>query len=208
MMSLFVISLFVLILGAWKRADLNRIAFQTENLSSGIRTYFSLSGELPAVWVLSDSLRKNRKSSVNSYLIAKALFCILILFFSIATGGRLSTLNGYPFFTLTALSQPLQGQRADALYILVFVMLHILHITLQTGMIEHIAEQMFPIAEKWSAPVSLIFMLIPAYLFSSAFLESVIFWCLPVLIFLIPLGIRIQQFFRSMHKKEFSHEII
>lgn len=206
-MSLFIVSVLVLILGAWKRADLNRITFQTENLLPGIRTYFSLSGDLVAIWVLADSIRNHKNYAVNSYLIAKALFCILILFFSITAGGRLITLNGYPFFTLTALSQPLQGQRADALYILVFVMLHIMHTTLQTGIIEHIAEHMFPITEKWSAPVSLIFMLIPAYFFDSAFLENVIFWSLPILILIIPLSIRIQQFLQSIRKKEYSHEI-
>ena len=116
-------------------------------------------------------------------------------------------LNGYPFFTLTALSQPLQGQRADALYILVFVMLHIMHTTLQTGIIEHIAEQIYPIAEKWSAPVSLIFMLIPAYFFKSDILETMIFYSLPVLIFIIPLSLRIRQFMKSIQKKEYSHEV-
>ncbi len=206
-MSIFIISLLVLILGAWNRADLSRIAFRTTDFLPSIRTYFSLSGELAAVWILSDTVRNHKNAAVNSYLIAKAAFCILILFFSITSGGRLIHLNGYPFFTLTALSQPLQGQRADALYILVFVMLHIMHTTLQTGLIEHIAEQMYPIAEKWSAPVSLIFMLIPAYFFKSAVLENMIFYSLPVLILLIPLSLRIRQFMQSIHKKEFTHEI-
>ena len=203
--GLFMISLIVLILGAWKRADLSRISFQTENFLPSIKTYFSLSGELAAVWILTDNIRNHKSSAVNFYLSAKALFCILILFFSISAGGRLIHLNGYPFFTLTALSQPLQGQRADALYILVFVMLHIMHTTLQTGIIEHIAEQMYPIAEKWSAPVSLIFMLIPAYFFKSDILENMIFWSLPVLIFLIPLYLRIRQFLQSVQKKEQTH---
>ena len=204
-MGLFMISLIVLILGAWKRADLSRISFQTENFLPSIKTYFSLSGELAAVWILTDNIRNHKSSAVNFYLSAKALFCILILFFSISAGGRLIHLNGYPFFTLTALSQPLQGQRADALYILVFVMLHIMHTTLQTGIIEHIAGQMYPIAEKWSAPVSLIFMLIPAYFFKSDMLENMIFWSLPVLLFLIPLYLRIRQFLQSVQKKEQTH---
>jgi len=206
-MGLFLISLTVLILGAWKRVDLSRISFQMTDFLPSIRTYFSLSGELAAVWILSDSVRNHKNTAVNSYLISKAIFCILILFFSITAGGRLMYLNGYPFFTLTALSQPLQGQRADALYILVFVMLHIMHTTLQTGIIEHIAEQIYPIAEKWSAPVSLIFMLIPAYFFKSDILEDMIFYSLPVLILIIPLSLRIRQFMKSIQKKEYSHEI-
>ncbi|MBR1529359.1 MAG: hypothetical protein IJ642_08680 [Oscillospiraceae bacterium] len=206
-MGIFIISLAVLILGAWNRVDMSRISFQTTNFLPSIRMYISLSGELAAVWILSDSVRNHKNTAVNSYLIAKAIFCILILFFSITAGGRLMYLNGYPFFTLTALSQPLQGQRADALYILVFVMLHIMHTTLQTGIIEHIAEQIYPIAEKWSAPVSLIFMLIPAYFFKSDILETMIFYSLPVLIFIIPLSLRIRQFMKSIQKKEYSHEV-
>ncbi len=207
-MGLFILSLIVLILGAWKRADLNRISFQTENFLPGMKIYFSLSGELAAVWVLADQIQNHKNTAVNLYLIGKACFCLLILFFSITAGGRLIYLNGYPFFTLTALSQPLQGQRADALYILVFVMLHIMHTTLQTGIVEHIAEQMYPIAEKWSAPVSLIFMLILAYFFKSDILETIIFYSLPVLIFLIPLSMRIRQFARSLHKKGTLYEKI
>ena len=204
-MGLFLISVIILISGAWKRADLSRISFQTSNFFPSVKTYFSLSGELVAVWILCDTVKNHKITAVNAYLIQKALFCLLILFFGISAGGRLIHLNGYPFFTLTALSQPLQGQRADALYILVFVMLHIMHTTLQTGIVEHIAEEMFPIAEKWSAPVSLIFMLIPAYFFDSSFLENLIFWSLPVLMFLIPLYLRIRQFLQSIQKREQAH---
>ena len=206
-MSLFMISLLVLILGAWRRADLSRLSFETENFLPGLKTYFSLSGELAAVWILSDNLRNHKNIAVNLYLTAKAIFCILILVFSITAGSRLMYLNGYPFFTLTALSQPLQGQRADALYILVFVMLHIMHTTLQTGIVEHISEQMYPIAEKWSAPVSLIFMLILAYFFKSSILENIIFWSLPVLVFVIPLTFRIRQFAQNLRRKEHVYEI-
>ncbi len=205
-MSLFLISVLVLILGAWKRIDISRIALQGNGFWPGMKQYFALSGELGAAWILCDRARNGRKSAVYSYLLAKAIFCILILFLSITAGGRLISLNGYPFFTLTALSQPLQGQRADALYILVFVMLYVMYTTLQSGITESITEMLYPIREKWTAPASLLLMVLLAWSINQTLLTDLIILLLPVLIFVIPLMLRIHEFSAHVRRKEQSHE--
>jgi len=205
-MSIFMISVLVLILGAWRRIDVSRISWQKTGFWQSVRLYFSLSGELVAAWILSDRIRGNRKTALHGYLTAKACFCALILFLSITAGGRLISLTGYPFFTLTALSQPLQGQRADALYILVFVMLYVIHTTLQTGLVQHIAELLYAAEEKWTAPVSLFLMVLMAWLMNNFLIQDMIIIIQPVLFFIIPLVLRIRQFTQTIRKKEHSHE--
>ncbi|MDE6003861.1 MAG: hypothetical protein K2G88_00555 [Oscillospiraceae bacterium] len=206
MIALFIISVIILILGAWKRIDISRIAFTRTGFWDSITIYNNLSCELMIAWVLLDRVKGRRNLAINSYLLTKAGFCILILFLSITVGGRLTELTGYPFFMLTTLSQPLQGQRADALYILVFVMLYIMHITIQTGIIGHLSEFLFPAFSKYTAPVSLLFMLLLAWLADSNIMQSITTISLPVLAFLVPLLLRMKQFSKSIHKEQSQHE--
>lgn len=200
-MGLFLISVAVLILGAWKRIDLNRIALERNGFWDGVQIYHSLSGELVTAFVLLDKARTRKNSAVNSYLLTKAGFCILILFLSITVNGRLAQFTDYPFFMLTTLSQPLQGQRADALYILVFVMLFILHITLQTGVVGHLTEMLFPALSRYSAPVSLAGMLLLAWWLNPEITQGITSTALPVLAFLVPLLIRMKQFAKALRKE-------
>ena len=96
------------------------------------------------LWVLQHRAEGSPRRAVLGYTLAKSGFLALIVFLCITAGGRLAQTAGYPFFTLTALSQPLQGQRADALYILLFVMLCVMQITMQAGLTAHLLEELFP----------------------------------------------------------------
>ncbi|MDE5883742.1 MAG: hypothetical protein K2H29_01480 [Oscillospiraceae bacterium] len=200
-MGLFLLSIAVLILGAWKRIDLSRIDLERNGFWDGVQVYNSLSGELVTAFVLLDKAKTRKNAAMNSYLLSKAGFCILILFLSITVNGRLSQFTDYPFFMLTTLSQPLQGQRADALYILVFVMLFILHITLQTGVVGHLVEVLFPALNRYAAPASLAGMLLFAWFLNPGITQGITSTALPVLAFLIPLFIRTKQFAKSIRKQ-------
>lgn len=204
--GLFIISIAVLILGAWKRIDISRIAFNRTGFWDSITIYNASSCELMIIWVLLDRVKGRRNIAVNSYLFTKAGFCVLILFLSITVGGRLTELTGYPFFMLTTLSQPLQGQRADALYILVFVMLYIMHITIQTGIIGHLSEILFPAFSKYTAPASLLIMLVLAWVADINMIQNITSMALPVLAFLVPLLLRMKQFSKAIHKEQTHHE--
>ncbi len=158
-LGLLVLSLIVLIIGAYSRVDVTRLAPQSEGFLKDGFFYLCIGGELTAAWVLLDRTQKNRRAAVWGFLAGKAAFACLVVFLCICAAGRLSGFSEYPFFTLTAISQPLQSQRADALYILVFVMLYVMHITLQTGVISHLLRSMFPKC-KAAAPLSLAAMLL------------------------------------------------
>ncbi|MBE6850441.1 MAG: hypothetical protein E7504_01695 [Ruminococcus sp.] len=158
-LGLLLLSLVVLVIGAYSRVDVTRLAPQADGFLKDGFFYLCIGGELTAAWVLLDRTKSGQKYAVWGFLAGKAVFACLVVFLCICAGGRLSGLSGYPFFTLTAISQPLQSQRADALYILIFVMLYVMHITLQTGVISHLLRTMFP-KFKISAPLSLAAMLL------------------------------------------------
>lgn len=200
-MGLFFLSIAVLILGAWKRIDLSRIALERTGFWDGVQIYNALSGELVIAFILLDKIKIKRSLAINSYLLSKAAFCILILFLSITVSGRLTELTDYPFFMLTTLSQPLQGQRADALYILVFVMLYIMHITLQTGVVGHLMEILFPAISRYASPASLFIMLLLAWMTNLPTTQGITSIALPVLAFLVPLLLRTKQFAKSIRKQ-------
>jgi hypothetical protein len=150
---------------------------------------------MTAAWVLLEYTERGQKRTVRRYLSAKAGLCLLILFLCRTAAGRLAQAEDYPFFTLTALSQPLQTQRADALYILVYVMLYVMHITLQTGVTAHLLKSLFP-KIRFAAPLSLPFMLLLSWLPDT--LTSLFGILILLTGFLIPLAI-------SLYRR-YSHE--
>lgn len=157
-LGILLLSVLVLLLGAYSRVDITRLTPPTDILPHTL-SCFCLGGELTAAFVLLDRTAGKRKCAVLGYLLCKAAFAGLVCFLCICAAGRLAGRSPYPFFTLTALSQPLQSQRADALYLLVFVMLFVMHITLHTGVIAHLLHDMFP-RLRGAAPLSLVAMLL------------------------------------------------
>ncbi len=158
MLGLLAVSAAVLVIGAYSRMDITRLAPAGEGIAGSGISYFSMCGELTAAFVLLGRTKGNVRRAIHGYLAGRSLFAGLVIFLCVCAAGRLAGISSYPFFTLTALSQPLQSQRADALYILVFVMLFVMHITLQTGAAAHLLQAMFP-KLKCAAPLSLAVML-------------------------------------------------
>lgn len=185
-LAFLIVSTVVLLVGAWQRADLNRLSLRPEGFMQGGISYFALSGELATAWVLLGRVKDGSRRAVNGYLLAKAGFGILLLILCITAGSRLTTAQDYPFLTLISLSQPLQGQRADALYILAFVMLHVFHMTLMTGVTAHISGMVHP-KLKESAPFALILMLLLAVLIPERTAAGIIAITMPVLAGGVPL---------------------
>lgn len=187
--ALLAISVIVLLVGAWKRAVPDRLSLRTDGMFAGLFSYFAGGGELAAAWILLSRAQKGSKKSILVYLPVRLGF-YLLLFALCITGGRLTTMQAYPFMTLTALSQPLQSQRADALYILTFVMLFVMHITVLTGVAAHILAQVQPKLQK-SAPVLLLLMLMLSYLLPSDTLRLTAAVAMPVLVGVVPLTARL-----------------
>ena len=181
-------SALILIIGAWKRIDLDTFIPESAGFQEGFTS--CMTGELATAVVLGH--KGNLKKSILQYLAVKFFLYSLVIFLCLTVGGRLTQNEAYPFFTLTALSQPLRGQRADAFYILVFVMLTILHITLQTSLTAHLLESAFP-KLRGTAPISLMVMLLLAWLLPERILQISEHCMIPLLVCAVPMGIRLAQ---------------
>ncbi len=143
-LGVLLLTLIVLVIGALPRLDTVRFTIGTSGIQEDCAAYLCTSGELITVPILLDRIRKDEKRTLLCYLAAKALLAGLLVFLCVCVCGRLLELEDYPFFTLTALSQPLRAQRADALYLIAFQILFIMHITLLTGTGAHLLHSMFP----------------------------------------------------------------
>ncbi|MBR3631246.1 MAG: hypothetical protein IKN55_12350 [Oscillospiraceae bacterium] len=177
---LLLLSVAVLTIGAGKRIIPERLFLQTEGIRSGFLSYLAGSGELAAVWLLLGRIRGSGNPAVLAYLPAKLGLYLLLSCLSIVAGGRLTASQQYPFLTLTALAQPLEGQRADALYLLAFVTLFVMHLTLMTGLAGHCLTLLYPRAER-AVPLLLPVMLLLSRIFPGEGLQMAAACCMPVL---------------------------
>ncbi len=135
------VSAIVLTVGAWRRADLDALTLRVDVPAAA--AYVAGTGEAALLWPLAGRTGRGAVRAGMAYLAVRCLLCVGMTVLCLTAGGRL-TQGAYPFFTLAALSQPLQGQRADALFILVFMMLAVMQLTLFAGTAAHLARVMHP----------------------------------------------------------------
>ena len=196
-MALFLLGIsgIVLLAGAWGHLEFSRLPAAGNGFREGGRHFF-LAPELPAFWVLRRRLDKSPRKVLTLSFLAKSLTAGLLLTLCIAAGGRLCTGSDAPVFTLTALSQPLQGQRADALYILVFVMLSVMQLTVMAGLTAHLLEETFPRLHHTALAV------LPTALLASILLpqethDALTAMLVPVLAFGVPCTVQLLQTLRK-----------
>ena len=189
MLGVLGVTLVLLVVGAWRRVEPSALSAQG-GFSQGMLTYLALGGELPAAWVLLQHAGTGGCRAVGTYLLAKLGLCLLVLFLCITAGGRLTSEAAYPLFTLTVLSQPFAGQRADAVYLLAFVMLCVMQMTLLTGVTAHLLEWT---GIRHTAPLSLLLMLLLAWLLPEQGVASLTAALIPILAGGVPLVILMMQ---------------
>lgn len=139
------LSVIILLIGAWQRIDTAMVAPTADNTIAGsaIRN-LSAADSLPALFILLE-FTKNKSTAKNLlFLPLGLLLWEIVIFLCITVLGSLLNAAPYPFFLLTGVSQPLTEQRADAVYLILFVLLCILRITLMTVLSAHILGMVFP----------------------------------------------------------------
>ncbi len=184
-LGVFLLGMLLLAGSAWRQIDVRQL--QWDGLPEGMGLFF-LSTELPALWVLRGRLEGSAVKTAALITLGKTLVLGGIGFLCVTAGGVLMQHSDAPFFTLCALSQPLQGQRADALYILMFVMFCVMELTLQAGLCAHLLGETFAACRK-AAPVVLLLMLGLSAVLSRATLDALCAMLMPVLAFGLPCAI-------------------
>ncbi len=191
-----IIAAVILILGAWQRVDVKNVQL-TEDctvIGSALR-YLSMADTLPVFFVL-ECFTKQPKIPKNAGFLTKAKLNLrnirfiplslalweLVLFLSITVLGSLVNSSGYPFFMLTSVSQPLDTQRADAFYLVLFVLLCIIRLTLLTVLSAHLLGMIFP-RLKLRSIISLVFMIAAAVAFKALDMGGNLFCIVSILFF-------------------------
>ncbi len=191
-----IIAVVILLIGAWQRINVENIQLSEKcTVTDSTLRYLSMADTLPVFFVLqcftqqseipqnADFLTKLKSNLKNLRFIPLSLILWeLVLFLSITVLGSLVNSSGYPFFMLTSVSQPLDTQRADAFYLILFVFLCIIRLTLLTVLSAHLLGMIFP-KLKFRNVISLIFMIAAAIAFKSFDMGGDLFCIVSILFF-------------------------
>ena len=114
--------------------------------------------ELPLLFLLLDFTEKKQFRRIIPIWAGKLLMGAYLSVLGMAVLGSRMAHADHPFFAIVSVSQPLSTQRADAIYLLVFVMLCVLRITLFTVLAAHLLRLCFP-KLRYTSTVCLLLML-------------------------------------------------
>ena len=132
-LGILLITLAIMCIGAIPQAEPQNLALSpNDTIWKGFFRSMTTADELPLLFLLLDFSEKKTYRSIVPVWVGKFLL-----------GSRMAKAS-HPFFAIVSVSQPLSTQRADALYILVFVMLCVLRITLFAVLAAHLLRLCFP----------------------------------------------------------------
>lgn len=138
-------TLAVMFLGGYRSIHLQHLAFSPDTtiVQSTLR-HLSLADELPMLVILLCFLREKPVKSTLRFFGIALLLWTFVLFLGITVLGRFMKDAPYPFFMIANVSQPFRSQRADALYLVLFVLLCVTRLTMFTTLAAHLLGQAFP----------------------------------------------------------------
>lgn len=140
-----ILTLLVMLAGGYRTIHLQQLSFSPDaTIWQGIIRHLSLADELPVLVLLLSFLDRQPIKSTLRFFGLSLLIWSFILFLGITILGNFMTHATYPFFMIANVSQPFRTQRSDALYLVLFVLLCILRLTLLTTLSAHLLGQAFP----------------------------------------------------------------
>ena len=132
-------------IGAIPQAEPQNLALSpNDTIWKGFFRSMTTADELPLLFLLLDFSEKKTYRSIVPVWVGKFLLGSYLSVLGMAVLGSRMAKASHPFFAIVSVSQPLSTQRADALYILVFVMLCVLRITLFAVLAAHLLRLCFP----------------------------------------------------------------
>ena len=130
-LGILLITLTIMCIGAIPQAEPQNLALSpNDTIWKGFFRSMTTADELPLLFLLLDFSEKKTYRSIVPVWVGKFLLGSYLSVLGMAVLGSRMAKASHPFFAIVSVSQPLSTQRADALYILVFVMLCVLRITL------------------------------------------------------------------------------
>lgn len=187
--GILVVTIVVLLIGAVQRMDIMELSQSTEiTVIGSVIQNLSLADTLPVFFVLMNFTNNRKPYKSLMFLPTGLVLWEIVLFLCITVLGSLLPTAKYPFFLLTSVSQPFSSQRADSLYLILFVLLCILRITLFTVLSAHLLGMVFP-KLKFRSFLTLLLMIVAAIIFGMISYTGNIFSIISIFIlsFIIPI---------------------
>lgn len=193
-MGILLLALGVMLLGALPQAKPQNLSMTpTDTIWQGFLRGMYTADEVPLFFLLLDFCGHKRFQTAISVFVGKFLLMSYLTLLGMAVLGSRMQEASHPFFAVIAVSQPLSTQRADALFLLVFVMLCVIRITLFSVLSAHLLQLVIP-KLKYTGAICLGLML--AISAAAAAFPIAGWWHIPVLGILgllIPLGFLLAQ---------------
>lgn len=120
---------------------------------------------------------------VNSYFTAKTVLYTAVALTTAAVSGGIMGITDFPVVTAVQLSQPFSSQRVDSLFLIVFVILAVFSIALQTITASYLLSRLFPDFRKYRSAFALASMTASAFALAGMNQYSAVF---AVIIFTAP----------------------
>ena len=141
-LGILLITLTIMCIGAIPQAEPQNLALSpNDTIWKGFFRSMTTADELPLLFLLLDFSEKKTYRSIVPVWVGKFLLGSYLSVLGMAVLGSRMAKASHPFFAIVSVSQPLSTQRADALYILVFVMLCVLRITLFAVLAAHLLSE-------------------------------------------------------------------
>lgn len=153
------LTLILMGIGAIPQAEPQNLSLTpNDTIWRGFLRSMNTADELPLLFLLLDFTEKKQFRRIVPIWVGKFLLGSYLSLLSMAVLGNRMAHASHPFFAVVSVSQPLSTQRADAVYLLVFVMLCVLRITLFTVLAAHLLRLCFP-KLRYTSTICLLLML-------------------------------------------------
>jgi|GEM_PF-379118 len=135
-------------------AEIPKILFQT----------LPMSGSLIGYCILSENTAEKPSAAVlgTVYFSCKAVLTAVLLFICLAVTSGIMGVTEFPVITASQLSQPLNSQRMDSFFIIIFTVLAVMSIAVAAVLSAYLLSKIFPKFPKFKSTVSICLMLLIA----------------------------------------------
>jgi len=159
---------------------------------------FVLSGGLGSFIVFLGYTKGDPVKYAAGYFAGKAILFTSIPLMAVAAAGGIMKIADFPVITAAQLSQPFSSQRIDSLFLIIFVILAVFAVSVQTVTASFMLSGIFPGFKKFRSTFVLALMIGVSFLLSGIYQYSLIY-CIAVLTALIAVPL-IMTFFRKAER--------
>lgn len=146
-------------IGAIPQAEPQNLSLSPDDtIWRGFLRSMNTADELPLLFLLLDFTPQKQFRRILPIWVGKFFLCSYLSLLGMAVLGNRMTHANHPFFAVISVSQPFSTQRVDAVYLLVFVMLCVLRMTLFTVLAAHLLQICFP-KLQYASTICLLLML-------------------------------------------------